>query len=131
MESSLKDFSLRRWRPNNVTRPITMAEARSIENDDAIILGSQIDQTTGFEILDHAAVAVQQDQRRARAPLDIVEPDSVYFEESTSVGIVVFRITGQAAVREGRYCQSTDSRDRPYGKRVRLSDRTAFKGKRP
>jgi hypothetical protein len=42
-----------------------MAEARTIENDDAIVLGGQINQTAGFKILDHAAVAVQQDQRRA------------------------------------------------------------------
>jgi hypothetical protein len=58
-----------------------------------------------------------------------VEPDSVYFQESTSGGVVVFGIPGQAAVHQGRYCQSSDGRDRRYGKGVRLS--TAFKGKRP
>jgi hypothetical protein len=65
MESAVNQLSLRGRRPDNVTRPITMTEARTIENDDAIILSGQIDQTTGFEILDHAAIAVQQDQRGA------------------------------------------------------------------
>ena len=65
MESAVNQLSLRGRRPDNVTRPITMTEARTIENDDAIILSCQIDQTTGFEILDHAAIAVQQDQRGA------------------------------------------------------------------
>ena len=65
MESAVNQFSLCCRGPDNITRPITMAEARTIENDDAIILGGQIDQTAGFEILDHAAVAVQQDKRRA------------------------------------------------------------------
>jgi hypothetical protein len=65
MESAVNQLSLCCRRPDNVTRPITMTEARTIENDDAIILSGQIDQTTGFEILDHAAIAVQQDQRGA------------------------------------------------------------------
>ena len=51
--------------PDNIARPIAMAEAGTIENDDAIVPCGQINQTAGFEILDHAAVAVQQYQRRA------------------------------------------------------------------
>ena len=66
-----------------------MAEARTIENDDAIIPRGKIDQAAGFEILDHVAISVQQAQRRARATFDIVKRDAVYFQEMSSGGIVV------------------------------------------
>ena len=105
-----------------------MAEARTIENDDAIILGGQIDQTAGFEILDHAAIAVQQDQRRARATFDIVQPDAVYLQELASGRIVVFSILGQVAVHQGRYRQSSHGRSCSYDIRMRLRDRAAFIG---
>ena len=65
MESAVNQFSLSRRGPDNVTRPIAMTKAGTIENDDAIVPGGQINQTAGFEILDHAAVSVQKDQRRA------------------------------------------------------------------
>jgi hypothetical protein len=94
MESAVNQISLRCRRPDNVTRPITMAETRTIEHDDAIILSGQIDQTARFEILDHAAITVQQDQRGARATFDIVKPDAIYFQELTSGGIVVFSTLG-------------------------------------
>jgi len=65
LESAVNQLSLCCWRPDNITRPITMTEPRTIENDDAMIFSGRSDQSAGFEILDHAAVAVQQDQRRA------------------------------------------------------------------
>jgi hypothetical protein len=39
MESAVNQFSLCYRGPDNIARPITMAEARTIENDDALILG--------------------------------------------------------------------------------------------
>ena len=107
-----------------------MAKAGTIESDDTIILGGQIDQTAGFEILDHAAVAVQQDQRHARATFDIVEPDAVYFQELTSGRVVAFSILGQAAVHQGRYRQSSDDRSCSHDIRMRLSNRAPLLGKR-
>jgi hypothetical protein len=49
-----------------------VAKAGTVENNDAIILRSPIDQATGFKILDHAAVAVEKDQRFPCSTLDVV-----------------------------------------------------------
>jgi hypothetical protein len=54
-----KQLSLCCGRPDDVTRPITVAEAGTIEDDDAVVLSRQLDQSAGFKILDHAAIAVQ------------------------------------------------------------------------
>jgi diguanylate cyclase (GGDEF)-like protein/PAS domain S-box-containing protein len=42
-----------------------VAETRTVYNNDTVILGSEIDQTARFEVLDHAAVAVQENERFA------------------------------------------------------------------
>ena len=42
-----------------------------------VVFGRKIDQTAGFEILDHAAVAVKKNQRLARAPFNIVQPNAI------------------------------------------------------
>ena len=61
----LDQFGLGIGRPDDVARPVAVAEAGTVENDDPVVLGGEINQTAGFEILDHAAVAVQQNQRFA------------------------------------------------------------------
>jgi len=91
LEGALDQCSLSIMRPDDVPGPVAVAEARSIENDDPIVLGGQIDQTTGFEILDHAAVAVQKDQRLARAPFDVAQPNTVHLKELTGRRIVALR----------------------------------------
>ena len=61
----LNQFGLGVGRPDHVARPVAMAEAGAVENDDPVVLGGKINQTAGFKILDHAAVAVQKNQRFA------------------------------------------------------------------
>jgi hypothetical protein len=56
----LDEFCLNIRRPYDVARAVAVAEAGTVEHDDPVVLGSEINQTAGFEILDHAAVAVQQ-----------------------------------------------------------------------
>src|SRR6267142_1719305 len=94
MQRAANQFGLCRRGPDNMTRPITVAEAGAIKNNHAIILGGLINQTAALEILDHAAVAVQHYQRRARPTFDIVQPDAVYLQELTSGRIVVLSILG-------------------------------------
>jgi hypothetical protein len=106
-----------------------MAEARTIETDDAITLGGYIDQAAGFEILDHAAIAVQQDQRRPRAAFDIVKMDAVYFQKLTSRRIVVFGGLGEAAIHQDGYGDNSRSYGCRQCVRMRVCDRSAFRGK--
>jgi hypothetical protein len=44
-----------------------VAKTGTVENDDPMVLGGQVDQSARLEILDHAAVAVQKDDHAAVA----------------------------------------------------------------
>jgi hypothetical protein len=98
LERVFDKLSLCRGGPNDVPRPRTVAKAWTIENNDPIILGGQIDQTAGLEVLDHAAVSVQKDERFARAPFHIVEPNAVDLQKPTRRGIVVLSLFRKVAV---------------------------------
>jgi hypothetical protein len=63
IQGVFNEFGLGVRRPNDVARAVAVAESGSVENNDPVILGSEINQTAGFEILDHAAVAVKENQR--------------------------------------------------------------------
>jgi hypothetical protein len=49
-----------------------VAETRTVEIDDPVCFGGKIDQPAGFEILDHAAVAVKKNRRFSRATFNVV-----------------------------------------------------------
>ena len=59
--------------PNDVPGPQPMSKSRTVEYDYPVILGREIDQAARFEILDHAAVAVERNQRPAIAALHVVQ----------------------------------------------------------
>ena len=75
-----------------------MAKTGTVENDNPVILGSEVDQTTGVEVLDHASVAVQKNHRSARTSFDIVKPDAIYFQKPTSRRIVMFRLLREISI---------------------------------
>ena len=62
-----------------------------------------------LEVLDHAAVAVQQDERLAFATLDVVQPDTIDLEESTLGGIAALCILGKPSVDQGRDGEGGDA----------------------
>lgn len=86
----LDEFGLGIWRPYDVARPVAVAEAGPIEDDNPVVLGSKTDQTAGFEVLNHAAVAVQKNQRVTRASLNVVKPNTVDIQEAAGRRIVMF-----------------------------------------
>ena len=62
-----------------------------------------------LEVLDHAAVAVQQNERLALAALDVVQADSIDLEESTLGGIAALGILGKPSVDQGRDGEGRDA----------------------
>jgi hypothetical protein len=62
-------------------RTFAVAEARTIEDKNAVSGAQSLRNPAGDEIPDHAAIAVQQDHRRAAALIDIVQADSVHRNE--------------------------------------------------
>jgi hypothetical protein len=56
------EFGLGCISPNLVSWARTVAKARSIESYDVVAGSSHLHQPAGYEILDHAAIAMQQDE---------------------------------------------------------------------
>ena len=102
-------------RPYDATRTPAMTEAGAIKNDDPVILGSEVDQTAGFEVLYHASVAVQKHHRVTCASFDVVKPDAVHIKESARRRIVTFRFIREMSIDDGggsescnRYCRGSN-----------------------
>jgi hypothetical protein len=88
-----------------------MAESGTVENDDPVVPGSEIDQTAGLEILDHTAVAVNKNQRFARASLDVVQPNAIDVEEPAGSRIVTLRFLRKMTIDQS-HCGQCSDRDR-------------------
>jgi len=68
-----------------------MTEARAIHGDDTISLGQRRKYPADLKILQHGAVAVQQDERRSLASLEIMEVDPFNIEEAAGGWVVSLR----------------------------------------
>jgi hypothetical protein len=66
------EVSLRCRCPDCVPGPLAMAKSGSAESDHAVFFSGQSNQAAGFEIFDHAPVAMQQDQGDSRPSLVIL-----------------------------------------------------------
>ena len=84
-----------------------MPIAGTIEHDDPVLPGRQVDKPAGDEVLDHAAVAMQQDQRRSLATFQVMEADPVHLYEPADRGIALFGPLCKLVVDHCRGCQST------------------------
>ena len=77
----MDQVGLRFRRPDRAAGAPAVPISRPVKHDDAILLGGLVEQPARLEILDHAAVAVQQDERLAFSTLDVVQPDCIDLEE--------------------------------------------------
>jgi hypothetical protein len=77
-----------------------VAEPRAVERDYPVLSGCPIDQSADLEVLDHASIAVQQDERNAFAALDVVELDTVHLDQPASRRIVALCLSRQAMVHD-------------------------------
>jgi hypothetical protein len=59
-----------------------MTEPWSIENNDAILLRGLLDEAAGNEILHHAAISMQQDERFALTRLPIVQAQTSHLDKA-------------------------------------------------
>jgi hypothetical protein len=110
----LDEFGLGIRRPHHVARAVAVAESGTVENDDPVVLGSEINQTAGFEILDHAAVAVKKNQRLAGAPLNVVQPKAVDVEEAAGSRIVTLRFLRKMTIDQSHCGQRSSHARRSY-----------------
>ena len=99
---------------------VAVAVAGPIEDNHAILGRGQIQQAARLEILDHAAVAVQQHQGFAFALLYVVQPASIDRQELAGWRIVAFGLPCGAVVDQRRGCEPNENRGSGCQQRVGL-----------
>jgi hypothetical protein len=87
-----------------------MTEPRAVEYDHPVVLRRQVDQAARFEILDHAAVSVKQNQRPTLSALHVMQTHPVDLNEVPLWRIVALRFLGKLPVHDGRCREKTGSR---------------------
>jgi hypothetical protein len=83
LEGAGYEVSLRFRCPDCAAGPATVTKSGSVECDHAVFLRGQINQPAGLKVLDHAPVAMQEDQWSSRPPLNVVEANTVHRDESS------------------------------------------------
>src|SRR4051794_10795914 len=84
--------------PNSVAGPIAVPKARPVKCDHAVCLRGPVEQPAGSEVLDHAPVAMKQDQRHACSPIHVMETNALYRNELPKRRITAFSPLRQPAV---------------------------------
>jgi hypothetical protein len=127
-----EEVGLRRRRPHDISGPQAVAEAGSVKHDDSIVLGGEIDQSARLEILDHAAIAVEQHQGATGSSLHIVQANSVDLGELSLGRIVELRLLGKSPIddrsrRHQRGCSDNCRRQRMFDESVKGRDRQRWR----
>ena len=110
--------------PDRAPWAIAVTEARPVKNDDTISSGGTMDQTATRKILDHASIAVQQDQGFAIALLDVVEAHAFNLNEFSHGRIITFSLFGGVAIHKRGDCEYGDRHCRTRSNRVQLGVQT-------
>ena len=90
----------------------------TIEHDYAIVPGGEIDEATRLEILDHAAIAMKQDQWPAGPAFDIVQANTVDVDETSLRRIIALRLVGKSSIDDRGRSHQADRRDNGGGHRI-------------
>jgi hypothetical protein len=101
-ERLVNEFSLSIWCPNLRPWPARVTEARAIHGYDAISLGQRLKHSADLKILQHRTVAVQQDERRSLASLEIVEVDPFNIEEAAGGWVFPLRPSSAPSDEQSR-----------------------------
>src|SRR5215212_487296 len=88
-------------RPNRAAGTIAVAVSRSVKGDDTVVLGGHVDKAARLEILDHAAIAVQQDQWFAFASLNVMDANPADLEEMAGRRILALGLVREATIYKG------------------------------
>ena len=81
-ERLMDQLGLRLGGPRSFETSIaTMAVSWAIKRDDAMLLGSKVDETARLKIRNHTAVTMQHTDRFPFPAVDVVEPNTVDFEK--------------------------------------------------
>jgi hypothetical protein len=98
LEGFVYEISLSLRRPHPASGATAMPEAGAIEGYDPVFFASHGDQAAGAEILDHAAIAVQEDEGLAMPALDIMKPHTLDLEKPSGWRVIPFCLLRQMPI---------------------------------
>jgi len=91
-----------RWRPDCVTRAVGVPKSGSIKSNDAVLLRRSINQAAGLEVLNHTAIAVQQDERSSSTAFHVMKLNAVHCNEASNRWVVTLRSFHEPPGSKGR-----------------------------
>ncbi|GIQ75143.1 hypothetical protein BraRD5C2_35840 [Bradyrhizobium sp. RD5-C2] len=106
-----EEIGLGRGGPYDIAGSQAVAEARAIKYDYAVVPGGKIDEATCFKILDHAAVAMKQNQWPAGPAFDIVQSDTIDFDEASLRRMIALGLVGKSLIDDRSGNHQADRRD--------------------
>jgi hypothetical protein len=114
-------------RPDGPTRAVAVAKAWPIKNDDPVSSDRHLDKAARSRVLNHACVAMQQNQGLAFAVVDVVEATTSHFHELSDGWVVTLRLLRSDAVYERgdrNGCKRLQRLQRPGGQCWRKIEKT-------
>ena len=97
--------------PDAIARPLAKSEPGPVKGHDPMVACKMIDETAKHEITGHRTVAVEQDNSRPGAPLDVMETDTLDGDEFAFRGSAPFRTAGERVIRQS--CRGQSQRAEP------------------
>src|SRR5689334_4924758 len=77
--------------PNLTSRSVAVPKAWAVEDDHSVFLRSRLNEAARGEILNHAAVSMQHDERLSCPIFDIMQPNAVHLDETAHRRISALR----------------------------------------
>ncbi len=103
----VQQIGLLRRGPGAPARALAVAEAGTVEHDDAVGPDQLVDDVAGVEVVSRDGVAVQQHHGVPGAPVGVVQPDAVHLDEPAFRRILTFRPARGGVVEYGQSGQAS------------------------
>jgi len=115
LKRSLEQTGLCVRSPDPVARARAVPISGTVKDDDAMLPCRQINKSAGGEILDHAAVAMQENQHRTLALLNVMEADAIHLDKTPKWGVMCLGPSGKPLIDKSRYGQGAGGNGKTCG----------------
>ena len=105
MQCLAEEFGLRGGRPDRAAGPLGIAVTWTVEGDDAVVFGCRLREAARHEVLEHAAVAVQEHQGGPLTDFSVVDLHAIDVDEAAGWRVVALGLPCPRANQDGRQAQ--------------------------
>jgi hypothetical protein len=105
LQRALNEIGLRLGRPDSPARARAVSKSRSIERNDAMLLRRHRDEAARCEILNHASIAMQQNEWFAGAVIHIVKPHAIDLYELPRRRVIALGFPRERTIHQRSYAK--------------------------